>query len=100
MVAMLMMVPRVLSVDFVDQGSGGGGGEDISKLVVTSSSSFLFFSLQANVFSGDIYKENNCCGNVKLENDVFDQHSATAFETFFSLGAKKLTRVVSEFAVQ
>ena len=57
-VAVLMMVPRVLSVDFVDQGSGGGGGgEDISKLVVTSSSSFLFFSLQANVFSGDIYKE-------------------------------------------
>ena len=55
-VVVLMMVPRVLSVDFVDQGSGGGG-EDISKLVVTSSSSFLFFSLQANVFSGDIYKE-------------------------------------------
>ena len=58
-VAVLMMAPRVLSADFVDQGGGGGGGggEDISKLVVTSSSSFLFFSLQANVFSGDIYKE-------------------------------------------
>ena len=38
-------------------GNGDSGGEGISRLVVTSSSSFLFFSLQANVFSGDIYKE-------------------------------------------